>query len=437
MKKHTYRAQKVNNINWQQVKEQTIGETLVLAVDVAKVQQYALLTNQEHTQSWLMQWSHLEHTPYLIEQLKALEVAIIVVMESTSTYGDSLRYQCRQAGFAIYQANAKKVHDAREIYDGVPSLHDAKAAWLIAKLHKDGATKLWCEPTMEERRMNAFRLEYELHQDQHLRNQNRLEAYLSRHWPEVLTIMPLDSVTLEQLIKTYGCPQEVAAQSEQAALNMRCWGKSGLSSVGYGLQIYFDFSGYSDMAIGIGLMFGIILPQNFNSPYQAVSIADFWKRWHMTLSRFLRDYVYIPLGGNRNGFVRGLLGGHHDDYRRLLARRCLDLCALGYFAWGLYRHSPSLDESPYPNTRAGSYHSYFHVSHSSMGRIPCRIRRPSHFYLERDDRAEWFCYSQHRIRILSKMHPNHFNLRDGVRTGRYFAGDLHGVYQRPESSPAA
>jgi len=230
MKKHTYRAQKVNNMNWQQVKEQMTGEPLVLAVDVAKVQQYALLTTQEHAQSWLMQWSHLEHTQYLIEQLKALEVPITVVMESTSTYGDSLRYQCRQAGFTIYQANAKKVHDAREIYDGVPSLHDAKAAWLIAKLHKDGATKLWCEPTEEERRMNALRLEYELHQDQHLRNQNRLEAYLSRHWPEVLTLMPLDSVTLEQLIKTYGCPQEIAAQSEQVASNMWGWGKSKLST---------------------------------------------------------------------------------------------------------------------------------------------------------------------------------------------------------------
>lgn len=230
MKKHTYRAQKVNNMNWQQVKEQMTGEPLVLAVDVAKVQQYALLTTQEHAQSWLMQWSHLEHTQYLIEQLKALEVPITVVMESTSTYGDSLRYQCRQAGFTIYQANAKKVHDAREIYDGVPSLHDAKAAWLIAKLHKDGATKLWCEPTEEERRMNALRLEYELHQDQHLRNQNRLEAYLSRHWPEVLTLMPLDSVTLEQLIKTYGCPQEITAQSEQVASNMWGWGKSKLST---------------------------------------------------------------------------------------------------------------------------------------------------------------------------------------------------------------
>jgi len=230
MKKHTYRAQKVNSINWQQVKEQTLGEALVLAVDVAKSQQYALLTNQDHSKSWMMQWNHLEQTFYLLEQLKTLETPISVVMESTSTYGDSLRYQCRQAGFAIYQANAKKVHDAREIFDGVPSLHDAKSAWLIAKLHKDSITKLWSEPTNEERRMNALRLEYDLHQDQHLRNQNRLEAYMSRHWPEVLALMPLGSVTLEQLIKHYGSPQKVAAEAKQAALNMRSWGKTGLSA---------------------------------------------------------------------------------------------------------------------------------------------------------------------------------------------------------------
>lgn len=216
-------------MNWQQVKERTIGDALILAVDVAKVQQYALLTNTEHTQTWLLQWSHLEHTAYLIGQLKALEVPITVVMESTSTYGDSLRHHCRQAGFTIYQANAKKVHDAREIFDGVPSLHDAKAACLIAKLHKDGATQLWREPSSDERQLNALRLEYELHQDQHLRNRNRLEAYLSRHWPELPTLLALDSITLEQLIKTYGCPQEVAAQPEQAALAMRGWGKSHLA----------------------------------------------------------------------------------------------------------------------------------------------------------------------------------------------------------------
>jgi len=69
----------------------------------------------------------------------------------------------------------------------------------------------------------------------------------------------------------------------------------------YSMQIYFDFSGYSDMALGLGLMFGFVFPINFNSPYRSVSITDFWRRWHISLSSFLRDYLYIPLGGNRKG----------------------------------------------------------------------------------------------------------------------------------------
>lgn len=76
------------------------------------------------------------------------------------------------------------------------------------------------------------------------------------------------------------------------------------ASFAYTFQIYFDFSGYSDMAIGLGLLFGIRLPLNFFSPYKATSIIDFWRTWHMTLSRFLRDYFYYPLGGNRKGRPR-------------------------------------------------------------------------------------------------------------------------------------
>ncbi|MEN8236870.1 MAG: MBOAT family protein [Pseudomonadota bacterium] len=90
-----------------------------------------------------------------------------------------------------------------------------------------------------------------------------------------------------------------------------------IAAFGFSLQIYFDFSGYSDMAIGLGLMFGVILPENFAAPYRATSIVEFWRRWHMTLSRFLKDYLYIPLGGNRFGathqvgalLVTMLLGG--------------------------------------------------------------------------------------------------------------------------------
>ncbi len=79
------------------------------------------------------------------------------------------------------------------------------------------------------------------------------------------------------------------------------------TSLSYTFQLYFDFSGYCDMAIGLALLFNIRLPINFNSPYKALNIQDFWHRWHITLSRFLRDYIYIPLGGNRGGQSRTYL----------------------------------------------------------------------------------------------------------------------------------
>jgi alginate O-acetyltransferase complex protein AlgI len=95
--------------------------------------------------------------------------------------------------------------------------------------------------------------------------------------------------------------QAFAAATDGVALTIvEAW----IGALAFTLQLYFDFSGYSDMAIGLGRMFGIQLPINFNSPYKAVNIIDFWRRWHITLSDFLRDYLYIPLGGNRKGEIR-------------------------------------------------------------------------------------------------------------------------------------
>lgn len=101
-------------------------------------------------------------------------------------------------------------------------------------------------------------------------------------------------------------------------------------ALSYSFQLYFDFSAYSDMAIGVALMFGIRLPLNFYSPYKAVNIIDFWSRWHMTLSRFLRDYLYIPLGGNRHGQLK--------RYRNLILTMLLGGLWHGagwtFIAWG-------------------------------------------------------------------------------------------------------
>jgi D-alanyl-lipoteichoic acid acyltransferase DltB (MBOAT superfamily) len=112
-------------------------------------------------------------------------------------------------------------------------------------------------------------------------------------------------------LENYATEIFVLADSGVAISTASAW----LGSLSYTLQLYFDFSAYSDMAIGLGLLFGIKLPINFFSPYKSESITEFWRRWHITLSSFLRDYLYIPLGGNRTGnrhvnlLLTMLLGG--------------------------------------------------------------------------------------------------------------------------------
>src|SRR4051794_1366447 len=113
-----------------------------------------------------------------------------------------------------------------------------------------------------------------------------------------------------------------------------------LAAYAYAAQIYCDFSGYTDMAIGLALLLGFVFPQNFNSPYRATGFRDFWRRWHMTLSRFLRDYLYIPLGGNR--------GGRLLTYRNLMITMILGGlwhgAAWPFLLWGAFQGTGLITE---------------------------------------------------------------------------------------------
>ena len=129
----------------------------------------------------------------------------------------------------------------------------------------------------------------------------------------VFTIGLGKKVLVADWLATLADPVFAAAGQGMPLSGFEAWA----GTVAYALQLYFDFSGYADMAIGLGLMVGIWLPENFYRPYNATSIAAFWRRWHITLSRFLRDYLYIPLGGSRgllpsqlrNLMLTMLLGG--------------------------------------------------------------------------------------------------------------------------------
>jgi D-alanyl-lipoteichoic acid acyltransferase DltB (MBOAT superfamily) len=157
---------------------------------------------------------------------------------------------------------------------------------------------------------------------------------------EIFLLGLAKKIVLADSFSQFADPGFAAAAAHEPLTLIEAW----VALLAYALQIYFDFSGYSDMAIGLARMFGIKFPRNFVSPYQARNIADFWRRWNITLSAFLRDYLYIPLGGNRKGEARRvanvmatmLLGGlwHGAALKFLLwgGLHGLYLTAHGWFA---------------------------------------------------------------------------------------------------------
>lgn len=136
-----------------------------------------------------------------------------------------------------------------------------------------------------------------------------LPATYRVHWENLSVGLTIFSIGLFKKVVLADGVAPIASHVFAIAANggtltfMEAW----VGALAYTFQLYFDFSGYSDMAIGISRLFGVKLPLNFDSPYKAVNIIEFWRRWHMTLSRFLRDYLYFSLGGNRKGPVRRYL----------------------------------------------------------------------------------------------------------------------------------
>ncbi len=116
----------------------------------------------------------------------------------------------------------------------------------------------------------------------------------------IFSIGLFKKVVLADQFALFSDPVFAAAANDTRPALIEAW----IAALAYTLQLYFDFSGYSDMAVGLSRIFNVKLPINFNSPYKAVNIIEFWRRWHITLSTFLRDYLYIPLGGNRHGPAR-------------------------------------------------------------------------------------------------------------------------------------
>jgi transposase len=150
-------------------------------------------------------------------------------MEPSGTYGDALAWQLRRREVALYRVSPKRVHDAAEVFDGVPSLHDAKAAYLIGRLHLQGIGQPWPQPGATRRTLKAVLTELRVCKERQQGATSRLEAHLSRHWPEGPGLLGLDSVTLLELVRTYGDPASVSADRPGAAALMHRTARAGLS----------------------------------------------------------------------------------------------------------------------------------------------------------------------------------------------------------------
>jgi transposase len=231
MNKRRYKSEEFKKVDWSQVDNRIEGNLLVVAVDVAKEDFVATLWDADQRALLTFKWCHPQETTEVVESVLRLGKGrrLEAVLEPSGTYGDALVWQLRQAGITLYRVSPKRVHDAAEVYDGVPSLHDAKAAYLIGRLHLQGISQPWQEPSEARRALKAAQTRLGVCKAREQAARNRLEAHLSRHWPEILCLLPLGTATLAALIGAYGDPAAVAADPSGAEALMRRSGRPGLS----------------------------------------------------------------------------------------------------------------------------------------------------------------------------------------------------------------
>jgi transposase len=224
MGKRKYRAIQVKQVDAVALSEELKEGRVVVSVDVAKEDFFAAIQDTEQRVHATVKWDH-PGTSWafigLLEQLRDGGCEVEVVMEPSGTYGDALRVKLWERGFPVFRVSPKRSHDAAEVYDGVPSLHDAKSAAIVGKLHLDGASEPWPLGSDEERLLSAALRELGVHEKAFRRNRDRLEGLLARHWPELSKILKLGSATLLELLTTFGGPTAVAGKPKKARQLMR------------------------------------------------------------------------------------------------------------------------------------------------------------------------------------------------------------------------
>ena len=219
MKKRSYRKISINQFRAEMITAVVPPGRVVFAVDVAKLDMVAAVADERGQPVAFVCWKNPVENPRVLGLLAGLQAAgytLEAVMEPSGTYGDVLRHQLLEAGIPVFRVSGKRTHDAREVYDGVPSLHDAKSAAILAKLHVDGISAAWAATPVERRKLRAAVDLMDLYQERYLQLAHRLESWLARHWPELPEILELTSATLLALVGRIGGPKDVAAAPAKA-----------------------------------------------------------------------------------------------------------------------------------------------------------------------------------------------------------------------------
>jgi transposase len=228
--KRSYRAVDVKRLDQTKLAEEVAGKHIVFAVDVAKQKDYGVFMTGSRQKLATIKWESLSESVEVMDLLRKLPAGQLeVAMEPTGTYGDAFRVMAQDAGIPVYQVGAKRTHDAAEAWDGVPSMHDAKAAEVIARLHLDGASVLWERRSDEERELAATIMMIGVHNRAYTSLINNIEARLARHWPELTEHLDLTLVTLLELLARVGGPRSVQERPEEAVSLMVKVGRTFLS----------------------------------------------------------------------------------------------------------------------------------------------------------------------------------------------------------------
>ena len=194
MSKGTYQAVDLNEYLETSRMERFEDMQLIAGIDVAKQTQFVCLMGSDWRDYDIVRFEAYE-TKTFVQFLNELACEVSVVLEPSGTYGDPLREQCKKLGLEVRFIRPKQVHDAAEVFDGVPSLHDAKAAWLICRLHQNGVSRPWEELGETRRKMRAVLARLDEAELESQRMTGKLEAMLSRHWPELIEVLSLGTGT--------------------------------------------------------------------------------------------------------------------------------------------------------------------------------------------------------------------------------------------------